>query len=195
VISSNDNKLLIGLVQGNRKAFDAIYRQYFHAVYCNALKLTRDAAASEDMLQEVFIALWEKRATIDTTRSIGGWLFVICYNKSINILRKKLRESLACKAMRQSVEDNDKGVAGYDVQWAMLEEAMSRLSPQKRKVFELCKLQGKTYEETASVLQISKYTVKEYLTAAVGAVKEYVHQHPQSSVAVSSAVVFLSNHS
>jgi RNA polymerase sigma factor (sigma-70 family) len=100
VISSNDNKLLIGLVQGNRKAFDAIYRQYFHAVYCNALKLTRDAAASEDMLQEVFIALWEKRATIDTTRSIGGWLFVICYNKSINILRKKLRESLACKAMR-----------------------------------------------------------------------------------------------
>jgi RNA polymerase sigma-70 factor (ECF subfamily) len=77
----------------------------------------------------------------------------------------------------------------------MLEEAMSRLSPQKRKVFELCKLQGKTYEETASVLQISKYTVKEYLTAAVGSVKEYVHQHPQSSVAVSSAVVFLSNHS
>lgn len=195
MIPSNDNELLTRLVHGDRKAFDALYHQYFHAIYCNALKITQDTAASEDILQEVFIALWERKTTIDTTRSIGGWLFVLCYNKSINSLRKKLREALACKQLQQSAESTTEDLGGYNVQWEMLEEAMSRLSPQKRKVFELCKLQGKTYEETASVLQISKYTVKEYLAAAVGSIKEYVHQHPQSSVAVSTALVFLAANS
>ena len=178
MISSKDNELLTRLGQGDRKAFDVIYRQYCHAVYCNALKITRDAAASEDILQEVFITLWEKRGTIDTARAVGGWLFILCYNRSVNILRKKLRESLACKELQYGVEDQAESFTGYDGQWEMLEEAMSRLSPQKRKVFELCKVQHRTYEKAAEELHISKYTVKEYLAEAIASIKKYIGQHP-----------------
>jgi RNA polymerase sigma-70 factor (ECF subfamily) len=69
----------------------------------------------------------------------------------------------------------------FGVQWNILENALARLSPQRRRVFELCKLQGKTYEEAAMELHISKYTVKEYLSAAVVAVKEYSRRHPEST--------------
>ena len=188
---TNEEEILCRLAKGDRHAFDAIYRQYFYAVYRNSLKITREVNAAEDIVQEVFIALWQKRETIDTKRSVGSWLFVVCYNKSVNFLKRKLKESLVHQQLQQLTSDSGEEVIYYNLQWEMLEEAIAQLSPQKRKVFELCKLQGKSYEETAAALHPSKHTVKEYLSAAVSFVKEYVHQHPQSSVAVTTGLVVM----
>ncbi len=194
-IPADESELLIDLIRGDRAAFDTLYRRYFHAVYCNALKLTRDTVLAEDVLQEVFIALWNKKESIDSARPLGGWLFVICYNKSISQLRKKLKESIAYSRLSyQTAEEHDEEDAVYTIQWEMLEKAIAQLSPQKRKVFELCKLQGKTYEETAATLHISKHTVKEYLMAATGMIKEYVQHQPESSVVITAGLmVFIMN--
>ena len=191
LLTAHEYELLTSLVQGDRAAFDDIYRQYFHSVYCNAIKITRDKTAAEDVVQEVFITLWEKRDTISLEKSIGGWLFVSCYNKSVNLLRKKLRESAACKELVTPDMDSMSDEEQFGLQWQLLENAMAQLSPQKRKVFELCKLQGKTYEETALALHISKYTVKEYLSASVSFLKEYVQQHPQQSSVATSTGIFM----
>lgn len=192
--TATEGELLCRLVKDDRAAFDALYHQYFHAVYGNALKITRDIAIAEDVLQEVFLTLWEKRKTIDITHSVGGWLFVICYNKSVNQLRKRVQQSVACQQLQQLISkevamDNN---TVYEQQWQILEKAIVQLSPQKRKVFELCKLQGKTYEETATMLHISKHTVKEYLAAAVGFIKDQVRHEPESSmVAVLGLFLYL----
>ena len=185
-----EKELAQRLVTGNMAAFDEIYRRYFHPVYCNALKITREAPLAEDALQEVFIALWEKRATIDPERSLGGWLFIICYHQSINILRKKLRESLLYKKLPQPEEYSMEEEIKYGTQWKILENALSNLSPQRRRVFELCKLEGKTYEETAMELRISKYTVKEYLSAAIATIKEYSHHHSGSATVLLPIALF-----
>lgn len=189
-VSAGEYELLSRLANGDRNAFDGIYRQYFHAVYRNAVKITRDAVSAEDVLQEVFISLWEKRETISLQQSVGGWLFVLCYNKSINLLRKKLRDSVACQQLQDLDVDDTMDDTKYELQWSLLEDAISQLSPQKRKVFELCKIQGKSYEETASALQISKYTVKEYLSASVSFLKEYVHHHPETSIVATTGIFF-----
>ena len=63
-------------------------------------------------------------------------------------------------------------------QLVVIEKAVDQLSPQKRKVFELCKIQRRTYEKAAEELHISKYTVKEYLSEAMISIKKYVGQHP-----------------
>ena len=172
------------LATGDIDAFNEIYRLYFHPVYNNAVKITRDTATAEDVLQEVFITLWEKRSTIDPDKSLAGWLFVLCYNRSINILRRRLQESVLYRRLPQPDESPSEEEIKFGVQWNVLENALSRLSPQRRRVFELCKLQGKTYEEAATELHISKYTVKEYLSAAVVAIKEYSRRHPESTVLV-----------
>jgi len=179
--SEKEKILVCRLMAGDMRAFNEIYRLYFHPVFNNAVKLTRDQAVAEDILQEVFITLWEKRATIDPERSLAGWLFVLCYNRSINILRRRLRESLLYRQLPQPGESSTEDEVKFGIQWNILENAMSRLSPQRRRVFELCKLQGKSYEEAASELHISKYTVKEYLSAAVVAIKEYSLHHPEAT--------------
>ena len=58
---------------------------------------------------------------------------------------------------------------------------MDQLSPQKRKVFELCKVQGRTYKKAAEELHISKYTVKEYLSEALISIKKYIGEHPTAN--------------
>ena len=175
----NENELVLRLQIGDVNAFDDIYHAYHSAVYHNVLKLTRNAAITEDILQEVFITLWEKRLTIDPHKSVSGWLFVISYNKSVDYLKKTIRQSLIHNnAAIETVVLSESESNVRENQSKLLEEAISKLSPQKRKVFELCKLQGKSYDETAKELAISKHTVKEYLSAAVAYVKNYVSQHP-----------------
>lgn len=184
-------KILIGrLIGGDLAAFNDLYRQYFHPVYCNALKITREVPASEDILQEVFTTLWEKREGLDPERPLGGWLFVICYNKSVNTLRKRLRESLLYTQLQPPDKNPSEEESRFNHQWNILENALSCLSPQRRKVFELCKLQGKSYEEAATELHISKYTVKEYLSAAIVSIKEYSLRHPESTALLVPVLFF-----
>nr|WP_262915318.1 RNA polymerase sigma factor [Niabella ginsengisoli] len=167
---------MIQLQRDSRKAFEKLYAHYFNPVYRNAYKLLRDADGAADIVQETFLRLWENRSKINATVPLGGWLFVVSYNKAVNELKKKLRQSKLNNVTASEIffERSD---AGYQTQSELLEEAIAHLSPQKKNVFVLCKIYGNTYDEAAEKLNISKYTVKEYLSAAVSTVKRYVDQH------------------
>lgn len=161
-------------------AFESLYWKYHAAVYANALKITRSRNAAEDIVQEVFFALWEKRHSLNPDKNIAGWLFTLSFHKSVDSLRKSLREPVGLPALGELSDDKPLPAdteEGRAAALSRLEEAMARLSPQKRKVLELCKLQGKSYEEAAREMHISKYTVKEYLSGAVVSVREYLRTH------------------
>ena len=184
-----NNELIERLQNDEKEALDELYRKYHSAIYYNILKLTRDAIVSEDILQEVFITLWEKRHELNIQQGISGWLFVVSYNRSISYLKRKLKESLARTALQQNIENTTDAENSFtNTQMSILEKAIEQLSPQKRRVFELCKLQRKTYAEAADELQISKHTVKEYLSGAVISIKNYVQQYPEYSVIFFSAI-------
>ena len=177
------------LQNDDKEAFNELYRKYHSAIYYNILKLTRDSILAEDIVQEVFITLWEKRYSLDSEKEISRWLFVISYNKSIDCLKRKLKESLAQTALQQDNENTtDTGNSLFNIRMNIIEKAIEQLSPQKKKVFELCKLQRKTYAEAARELHISKHTVKEYLSGAVTFIREYVKQYSEYSVIFLSAI-------
>jgi RNA polymerase sigma factor (sigma-70 family) len=187
---NNDASLVALLQKSDLHAFDTLYWKYHQALYSNALKITRDTSAAEDIVQETFITLWQKRALVDAAQSISGWLFVISYNKAVNWQKKKLLETQTQKLIAATaVAEELPGT--YAAQMKVLEKALQQLSPQKRRVLELCKLQGKTYKETAAELNISSHTVKEYLSGAMATVKEYAITHPEYSVLLPA--LFLSN--
>ena len=171
--------LALGLRNNDVSAFNALYWEYHGAIYANALKLIKDPLIAEDIVQDVFVTLWEKRDTIDPRQDIAGWLFVVSHHKTIDQLKRKLRQSLAEKILRSIIEEP----AAFkdditDEQIETIEKAVDQLSPQKRKVFELCKVQRRTYQKAAEEMQISKYTVKEYLSEAIISIKKFIGQHP-----------------
>jgi RNA polymerase sigma-70 factor (ECF subfamily) len=180
--SQKTHDLAIRLRNDDIEAFNSLYWKYHGAIYGNALKLIKDPMIAEDIVQDVFVTLWEKRHTIDPKQDIAGWLFVVSHHKTVDQLKRKLRQALAEKIIRVVVEDP----APFEEdtiteQIGAIEKAVAQLSPQKRKVFELCKVQRITYEKAAEELHISKYTVKEYLSDAIVSIKKHIGQLPTHS--------------
>lgn len=173
----NQTKLLRS---GDIAAFDAFYWEYHKVVYTNIRRLIKDAETAKDILQEVFVSLWLNRETINDSVNIAGWLFTTSYRKSIDHLRARLVHQPAILP----IDPIDNDTEEEDLRLEVIQKAVDQLSPQKRKVFELCKLKGKTYEETALELNISRHTVKEYLSSAIHQIREQIHQLPKSSVSV-----------
>jgi RNA polymerase sigma-70 factor (family 1) len=174
-ICNDDSKLGAGLTRDETWAFDALYHKYHNAVFANIFKLIKQQEAAEDVLQDVFAALWENRKKIDREKSVGGWLFVVSYNKAIKFLNRAVREKIGIRE-EMPVEIAEAAENGYDqveYQYHLIIEAVENLSPQKKLIFTLCKLEGKTYEEAARVVGISPHTVKEYLSSALKFIKAY----------------------
>lgn len=179
------HELALSLRNNDISAFNSLYWKYHGAIYANALKLIKDPVIAEDIVQDVFVTLWEKRHSIDPDQDIAGWLFVVSQHKTIDQLKRKLRQALAEKILQSILEEPD--VFTDDITEERLdtiEKAVDQLSPQKRRVFELCKVQKRTYEKAAEELHISKYTVKEYLSQAIVSIKKYIGQHPSHAGAL-----------
>ena len=186
------NDLASRLRNDDINAFNTLYWEYHAAVYANALKLIKDPVIAEDIVQETFVTVWGKRHTIDPEQDFAGWLFVISYHKTIDQLKRKLKEALAHKKISISIEDHSIHVNAdvKEEQLAAIEKAMNQLSPQKRKVVELCKVQGRTYKKAAEELHISKYTVKEYLSDALVSIKKYIGEHPRQTGIIIYFLIF-----
>lgn len=167
----SESEQMAALARGEVRAFDALYSQYQRPVYANILKMVKDVAAAEDLLQEVFVALWEHRLRLDLRRPVGGWLFVVSHNKAAAYLKKRVRETLALSAapapdgpaaeQRAAVETEL-----FEQQWARLEAAAERLPARQQRVFRLCRYEGKSAEEAAALVGISVASVKDYLKQA-----------------------------
>jgi RNA polymerase sigma-70 factor (family 1) len=179
--------LIDNFADGDRDAFALIYDKYQRAIYNNICKLIFDEDTAQDILQEVFLKLWHNRQRFKEESELASWLFTVSYNQSISHIRALLKEKEHKNAyVIASTAIYDETEVGADLKLEVLSEAISRLPSRRKQVFELCKLQGKTYAETAAILGIAPDTVKEQMTAALKFVKAYVlsHYSPDSAVSV-----------
>lgn len=164
------------LKEDNVEAFDRLYYQYHRAIFANISKLIIDRDAAEDIMQEVFMALWENRKKIDPAQDVAGWLFVVSYNKSIAFLKKKVNEKIIfSEKIAEAIEKVE--IDNCDIselQLNLLNDAINSLSPRKKKVFELCRLQGKSYSEAATILGLSTETIKDYLKESLKYIREFI---------------------
>ncbi|HXO78044.1 MAG TPA: sigma-70 family RNA polymerase sigma factor [Puia sp.] len=171
----DDIRLSAKLSSGDIAAFNTLYYRYYKAVFSNIIKLVQQQQAAEDILQEVFEALWVNRKKIDREKAVGGWLFVVSYNKSIRFLHQSVRERARIhgEPTVDIVDTKEDDPEAVEYQYHLINEAIENLSPRKKSVFILCKLEGKTYEEAALALGISPHTVKEYVSSSLQFIKEY----------------------
>lgn len=159
-------------------AFDALYHQYHHAVYSNIRKIIQHEHTAEDILQEVFIALWENRHKLQNA-TVPGWLFVTSYNKSIKYLKKKSRENavpLVDESLYHGISEEEAASPEdwYRFRVSMIEDAISHLPDRKKQVFQLCRYEGKSADEVAQIMDISPTSVKDYLKQSNRFIKDYI---------------------
>ena len=196
-MNTQDAELVVRLQQDEVSAFDTLYWKYHQAVYRNIFKFVKEQIVTEDILQEVFAKLWEKRKEINASQSVAGWLFVISFNLSVDYVRKRLREQTIHKELLNLDGDDNYSLDRkniYEEQYQLLEKAIAQLSPKKRKIVTLCKLEGKTYDEVAEELKISRNTVKEHLSIAMVKLNDYIQKNKEHNKYIVLFLLFLNYH-
>jgi RNA polymerase sigma-70 factor (ECF subfamily) len=171
--SEQDDAALLALVQrGDESAMASLFDRYSKVVYSVALRVLRDPASAEDVLQEVFMQIWRNPDGFVATRgTLGGWLAVVARNRSIDALRRKRPTeqvddmalasncNLANEAERNSLMEKARGVI--------------RLLPiEQRKTLEMAFFDGLTHSEIAEMTGDPLGTVKTRIRSALTSLRK-----------------------
>ncbi len=164
-----EKELLCQLHHGDIQAFDILYHRYSQIIYANILKFLKNETSAEDLLQDVFLRIWENRSKIDPEQSFAAFLFTCSRNITFNFKRRlKLEMESEVQLAYGALESENTIDKVLDSKEAMVlvENLLSRLPKQRQKIFRLSKLEGKSYKEIAEEMDISIATVRDHIVKA-----------------------------
>jgi RNA polymerase sigma-70 factor (ECF subfamily) len=172
--------ILRKLSSGDEKAFRRIYDTYKSKLYFYALKFTKNEYAAEEIVQQVFIKLWDTKHVIDPALSFDAYLFRITRNTTFNFLKMQARESLHKQAFMADTTQKDhqtEETLDYYACEALAIEAIEALPEKRQIIFKMSHDEGLNAEEIAEMLKISVNTVKSQLVKASKTIKAHLLQH------------------
>ena len=175
----NERELLRQISHGDRAIFKTLYTTYFGDVQHYISLFEPPGNSLDELTQDVFVRIWEKRSYLERVDSFKGYLFVVTRNVVFNYLRglkvqQKVKElSEAEGAGRNETEDQ----LLFKQYYRIALEAMEKLPPGRRKVLKMSIDDGLTLDEIAVELQISRAGVKKQLYAATSFVRQYLQEH------------------
>ncbi len=189
-----EKAVLSQLRDGSYEAFEYIYHRYKVRLAASMLRLLKSTDLVDDLLQELFVRLWEHRESINPEQPIKAYLFRIAENLVYDTFRRlskdrRLQDQLF-HAMEEIGADIEKQFFMQEDRQA-IEAVIAMLPPKRRQVFTLCKLESKSYEEVSSLLNISLSTVNDHIYKANQFLKQHLANHMVSlfSIVIQTALL------
>ncbi len=177
----NEEELLARLRVGDDTAFDRLYHRYSNRIYGRLLKLTKSVEVSEELLQDVFMKVWEHRARINPALPFKAYLFRIAehlisdYYRSAAKDRRVYDHLLLVGTAHEQPFDEEREYQLYQKRLDRLQEAVGQLPRKCREVYTLCKIEGKSYREVASQLDMSPATISNHMTKANKLIRSHLN--------------------
>lgn len=186
-IFPNEKELFFRMSQGDEAAFTEIFYHYTQRIYKYILHKTKSPETAEEIVQEVFIKIWNTREQFTEVSNYESYLFTIASNKLIDFFRRMAHQEKIKKQVWQTIVNTSNiTIEQLDLKHSqqLINNAVDRLSPQRKKIFLMNKEQGLSRQEIAEELNISVHTVNNHLNESVKQVKEYLENKPGASLAV-----------
>jgi RNA polymerase sigma-70 factor (ECF subfamily) len=162
--------LFEAIAKNDEQAFKMLFDLYRSRTYAVAFKLTKLAYASEEITQDVFISIWVSRAQLAQVKNAEAYIYTVIYNKVSRYLKKESNQERILQLSLWNTQpysnETEETVFVHDQQ-KQLREAVQQLSPQKKLMYELHEVQGKSYAEIAQTLDLSPHTVKSHVLQAI----------------------------
>lgn len=177
--------------RGNASAFQHLFRHYYPKIYTLSLKYLKCADLSEDICQNVFIKIWNQRAQLDEVDNLNGWIFTIAKCQILDNLRHAARDQQVCAAMLRNTPQYSNSVADEKQlkdYFAFVEAILAMMPEQTRRVFLLCRRDGKSYQEAAEILGVSRDAIKKHMVRSM----KILRLHMKNELDVQLTVVLLS---
>jgi RNA polymerase sigma-70 factor (ECF subfamily) len=175
-----DKCLILDFISGNDQAFPAIFDRYHHALYLHVIKFVKSPDIASDIVQDVFVKIWEIRASINPDYSFKAFMFTIAKNHLLNILKRSAKEkSIRDEIFKYAIDAHSQceDVVIYNDLNEFAEKAIDCLPPQRKIVFRMFKEEGLDYHQIADNLGLSTNTVRDHLTKASKFIRGYLKIH------------------
>lgn len=170
-----DRHLLIDLKNGEEKAFETLFWTYNEHVYHFIYSLLYDKSMAEDLTQNVFLKIWEKREMIDVEQNFDAYLFTIARNLVYKETENRLLSEKLTESLQQQFPDTD-SLMEEQINAESLREYMNRLieelPPSRREIFRLSRYEHLSHREIAERLSISEKTVETQINRALRFLRE-----------------------
>ncbi len=178
--------LLARITKRERAAFEQLYTRYSNILYATAMKFLKEDADAQDVVQDVFIQIWDKAKLYDPAKGKPlTWALTMTRNRSIDRIRAiQRRTRLRDDFEKETVADESAGIrealSGVDAseRTQILRDAVARLSPEQRKVIDLAFFGGLTQSEIADRLGEPLGTVKARARRGLMKLKELLGEKP-----------------
>lgn len=164
----SDQELLEKISNRDELAFRQLYNRYHQGVYNYILRLIRQENAAEEILQDVYLAIWQGSQNFRNQSSVKTWVFRIAYFQSISWLRKhRDDENLEENSTYPGGESSPEEIFINKLESALIIAALEKLSPNHRSVVELTFVHGFSYKEIAAIMKCPVGTVKSRMSYAL----------------------------
>ncbi len=179
-------ELMRRIGQGDRRSFEELYDRFSGVLFSTAYRVLNNQEAAEDVLQDVFIQIWEKAPLYDPTRGKPmTWAVTLTRNKSIDRLRSTQRRN----RLQDDVERESQTFEQFDdrssfdavasgERGALVREAIQKLSKDQREAIELAFFSSLTQTEIAERLDVPLGTVKARIRRGMMKLKDLLGSHP-----------------
>ena len=152
----------------DQKAFNSLFRSLYPRLIHFACRYNRNKAVARDVVQDAFIALWEKRDQLEPDRSIQAYLYRIVRNKSLNYIRDHSNETVGLlEDIPLKKTDEVKHQDEKEQLVSLINKWIKKLPKRQREAFELSRFEGLDHDEIAEVMDVSSNTVNNHIVAAL----------------------------
>lgn len=161
VASPDDARLIARIVQGDRRAFEALYRAYYPRLSHFILRIVRRAQVAEEVFNDTMMIVWNRAATYNGLSKVSTWIFAIAYRRSLSALRRQdepLEDPPAER--RESDEPGPEQLLSRRQMHDVLSGVMKGLSHDHRTVVDLAYFHEMEYREIAEIMDCPVDTVK-----------------------------------
>ncbi|RZM10897.1 MAG: RNA polymerase sigma-70 factor [Pedobacter sp.] len=181
----NERELLAKIAGGDQRAFTDLFEGYARPLAAFVQTLTSATEITEEIIQDCFIKVWQKRESLESIENFSGYLYIMCRNHTLAQLKKLAisktqRMAVEAKLLDEiQLEELDNPAEEYRV---LIEQAVSRLPEQQRKVYMLSRYDRLKHEEIAKLMNLSPETVKKYIMYAVDFIRKDLGTPPNTGI-------------
>lgn len=175
---SGDIELVRRLQAGDVEAFDLIYKKYSGKLYSFGLKYLRSTAEAEELVQSVFLKIWENHKHIDKEFSFKSYLFTIAYNDICKLFRKRnYLQKFISDTIAENPQFSFEIEEGIDYQSILerIQQIVDKLPERQKTIFLKSRQEGKSTKEIAEEIGLSPGTVDNYISESLKFIRSRLH--------------------
>ena len=188
-----DKNLTSSICINDEISFQEFFQQWYGKLYAYLLKLVKSKDIADELTTDIFLKIWRDKEDIPVIQNADAYLFRVAHNKAIDFFRKTSRDAQVQKIIAKQIQTDQAPSADHFVLEAeneqLFRKAIECLSPQRRDIFLLSRVNGLTHEQIADKMNLSRNTVRNTIAESLKNIRQFLGSNTVGIIITLSALL------